>query len=234
MKTEKKRKLRIPAVDLARGVALIAMAIFHFAWDLENFGIARAGLTIEPQWKYFARSIASSFLVLVGVSSWLAHHNGFSKKSFAKRMAMVGGSGKQSSPLPHGFATPNAFIFFGILHNIALSSLLILLFIRLPLALVIAAAILTFSAPYWAKTPMLDHPIWWWSGLSQLIPKANDYVPMFPWFGWVLTGLALARLFEKFNGWQKLAKHQLTSPPMKLLRFFVAIVWCFTCFTSPS
>ena len=217
MKTES--KLRVPAVDFARGIALIAMAIFHFAWDLENFGIARAGLTIEPQWKYFARSIASSFLVLVGVSSWLAHHNGFSKKSFAKRMAMVGGAAAIIT-IATWFATPNAFIFFGILHNIALSSLLILLFIRLPLALVIAAAILTFSAPYWAKTPMLDHPIWWWSGLSQLIPKANDYVPMFPWFGWVLTGLALARFFEKFSGWQKLAKHQLTSPPMKLLRFF--------------
>ena len=127
MKAE--NKLRVPAVDLARGIALIAMAIFHFAWDLENFGIARAGLTIEPQWKYFARSIASSFLMLVGISSWLAVHNGFSNKSFAKRMAMVGGAAAIIT-IATWFATPNAFIFFGILHNIALSSLLILLFIR--------------------------------------------------------------------------------------------------------
>ena len=211
--------LRIDAVDLARGVALVAMAIFHFAWDLENFGIAHAGLTIEPQWKYFARSIASSFLLLVGIGAWLAHHNGFSRKSFIKRIWMVGGAALIIT-IATWFATPNVFIFFGILHNIVLSSILILFFMRLPQIVVVVTAILVFSAPFWAKNSFFDHPVWWWSGLSQITPIANDYVPIFPWFGWVLSGLALARVFDKLGLWQKLASIQLTSAPAKLLQLF--------------
>ncbi|TGT21923.1 DUF1624 domain-containing protein, partial [Mesorhizobium sp. M4B.F.Ca.ET.169.01.1.1] len=29
---------RIAAFDILRGIALIAMASYHFTWDLENFG----------------------------------------------------------------------------------------------------------------------------------------------------------------------------------------------------
>lgn len=53
---------RIELLDIARGVALIAMAIYHFTWDLEFFGYAERGLTAVGGWKVFARCIASSFL----------------------------------------------------------------------------------------------------------------------------------------------------------------------------
>ena len=36
---------RIEAIDLARGVALIAMAVYHFTWDLELFGYLEPGAT---------------------------------------------------------------------------------------------------------------------------------------------------------------------------------------------
>ncbi len=213
------RSNRILVIDLARGVALVAMAIFHFGWDLENFGIARAGMTLEPQWSYFARLIASSFLMLVGLSAWLAHQNGFAVGSFAKRMAMVGGAALAITIATY-FATPDAFIFFGILHNITLSSLLILLFIRVPIPWIILSAIVVFSTPWWARTPVLDAPIWWWSGLSQISPKANDYVPLFPWFGWVLSGLTLGKLFTRAQVWDWLRGGQFADPPSRLLRFF--------------
>ena len=219
MDTNKNQTRRIPAVDFARGLALVAMAIFHFGWDLENFGIARAGMTLEPQWKYFARAIASSFLVLVGLSSWLAHHSQFARRSFIKRMAMVAGAAMAITFATY-FATPNAFIFFGILHNIAVSSLLILLFMRLPAPLIAFCAIVVLSMPWWAKTEALDSWWWWWSGLSQLTPKANDYVPIFPWFGWVLAGLALAKAMEHWQIWPIFARFQLHDPASRLLRFF--------------
>lgn len=211
--------IRIPAIDVARGVALVAMAVFHFGWDLENFGIARPNMTLEPQWTYFARSIAASFLMLVGLGAWLAHHNGLAVYSFAKRVVFVGGSALIITIATY-YATPDGFIFFGILHNITLSSLLILVFLRLPLLVIIAFAALVLYAPYWARTPLLDGPIWWWSGLSQITPKANDYVPVFPWFGWVLAGLALAKLFSAFDIWQKLAQFEFSGAIGKMLRFF--------------
>ena len=52
---------RIDAIDIARGIALLAMAIYHFTWDLEFFGYAEPGLTAVGGWKLFARAIASSF-----------------------------------------------------------------------------------------------------------------------------------------------------------------------------
>lgn len=214
-----KHKTRIPAVDFARGIALVAMAVFHFGWDLENFGLARPGMTVEPLWKYFARSIASSFLVLIGISSWMAHSNGFNLKSFTKRIAMVGGAAAVIS-IATWFATPEGFIFFGILHNIALSSLLILAFMRLRVIILLPAALFTLTARFWATTPLLDDPWWWWTGLSQIIPKANDYVPMFPWFGWVILGLAIAKIFDQTNTWQAIGKWQFSGSTGQLMQFF--------------
>lgn len=211
------RRQRIPAIDLARGIALIAMAIFHFGWDLENFGLVHKGMTLEPQWKYFARAIASSFLVLVGISAWLAHNNGLNRKTFIKRMIIVGGAALLIT-IATFFATPNGFIFFGILHNITLSSLLVLLFMRLPVLLLAPIAIFTLTAHLWARTSLMDHPVWWWSGLSQITPKANDYVPIFPWFGWVLVGLIIAKMFNRKSLWNKLSSIECSGPVSRLLR----------------
>ncbi|TIU92214.1 MAG: DUF1624 domain-containing protein, partial [Mesorhizobium sp.] len=36
--TVQDRSKRIIAIDVARGVALLAMASYHFTWDLEFFG----------------------------------------------------------------------------------------------------------------------------------------------------------------------------------------------------
>ena len=81
---------RIETIDLARGIALVAMAIYHFTWDLEFFGYAEPGLTAAGAWKYFARSIAASFLVLVGISLYLAHRNDIRWASFGKRPMVAG------------------------------------------------------------------------------------------------------------------------------------------------
>ena len=83
---------RIALLDLARGAALIAMAIYHFTWDLEFFGYVDPGMTAHGGWKLFARCIASSFLFLVGVSLFLAHASGIRWRGFLIRLAMVGGA----------------------------------------------------------------------------------------------------------------------------------------------
>ena len=43
---------RIQAIDILRGVALIAMASYHFTWDLENFGYTTPALTAFGWWKF--------------------------------------------------------------------------------------------------------------------------------------------------------------------------------------
>ena len=141
---------RIEAIDLARGAALIAMAIYHFTWDLEFFGYVDEGMTAHGGWKLFARCIASSFLFLVGVSLFLAHGKGIRWRGFLIRVAMVAGAALAISLVTY-IAVPGAFIFFGILHEIALASLLGLAFLRLPALATLAIAALVIAAPLYAR-----------------------------------------------------------------------------------
>ncbi|QPC92406.1 DUF1624 domain-containing protein [Mesorhizobium sp. INR15] len=184
---------RIVAIDVLRGIALLAMASYHFTWDLEFFGYTDPGLTAFGLWKIYARCIASTFLFLVGVSLFLAHNRQIRWNGFLKRFAMVAGAAIAIS-IATRIATPDGFIFFGILHEIALASLLGLAFLRLPALLTLLAAALVIAAPVYLRFDSFDHPALWWVGLSAINPRSNDYVPLFPWFGAVLLGIATAKL----------------------------------------
>ncbi|MBX3530724.1 MAG: DUF1624 domain-containing protein [Rhizobiaceae bacterium] len=182
---------RIPVIDIARGVALLAMAVYHFTWDLEFFGYAEPGLTAEGGWKLFARCIASSFLFLVGVSLVLAHGKGVRWPGFWRRWLMVAASAAVIT-LATWYAFPDSFIFFGILHQIALASLLGLPFLRVPAAVTALVAAAVIVAPHFLRDPLFDAWPLLWVGLSSVLPRSNDYVPLFPWFGAVLAGIAAA------------------------------------------
>ena len=209
---------RIEAVDLARGLALIAMTTFHFGWDMEFFGYAPPGFASQPAMVWYARCIASSFLFLVGVSMVLAHGGTFRAGAFLKRLAMIGGAALAIS-VATWFATPDAFIFFGILHHIAVASVLGLLFLRMPWWLNYAAAALFILARMYLRTPLLDDPWWWWSGLSSINPRSNDYVPVFPFMAAVLAGMATTQLAARLGWLERLASVRLHGPVSRLLRF---------------
>lgn len=186
---------RLGRLDIARGIALIAMAIYHFGWDLEFFGYLAQGSASQGWWRIFARCIASSFLFLVGFSLVLAHGRAIRWHSFFKRLAQVVTAASAISALTW-FYFPEGFIFFGILHQIALASILGLLFLRAPVWLTIPLAALIIAAPNFARSAIFDHPALWWVGLSTSNPVSNDYVPLFPWFGAVLLGIAAARTMQ--------------------------------------
>lgn len=202
---------RIALIDMARGISLIAMAVFHFNFDLELSGLVEPGHISQLHWVNFARVIAASFLMLVGFSLALSHMNGIRWRGFWIRFAKVTIAALIITIATY-FATPDMFIFFGILHEIALASLLGLLFLRLPWGLVAIIALFVLISRDTLRTELLDAPIWWWSGLSQIIPRSSDYEPIFPWFGWVLAGISAAKLSEKKDWLTLLAKIQLDEP----------------------
>jgi uncharacterized membrane protein len=183
---------RIDAVDVGRGIALLAMAVYHFSWDLSFLQLVATPVGTDPAWKWFARTIAGSFLFLVGVSLVLGHGDGIRWRSFARRLATVAGAAAAVTAVTY-FAFPDSYIFFGILHCIALSSVLALPFLRLPWPAALAGAALVLAAPHLAGGA-LDAPALAWLGLGARVPVTNDWVPVFPWFGMVLAGVAAARL----------------------------------------
>lgn len=192
---EQTRRLpRIPLIDQLRGVALIAMAIYHFTWDLGFFGYIEPETATTGGWRIFARVIAGSFLFLVGFSLVLGQRKGFQARPFFTRLAKIGGAALLIT-IATWFAFRETFIFFGILHAIAAASVIGLLFLRLPIAVTLLAAAAAVAAPLYLRSPLFDHPALWWVGLSVNIPRSNDYVPLLPWIAPVLLGIALGKLF---------------------------------------
>ncbi|MFB9950776.1 DUF1624 domain-containing protein [Rhizobium puerariae] len=211
---------RITLIDTLRGVALIAMATYHFTWDLEFFGYIEPGTATQGLFRVYARSIASSFLFLAGFSLVLAHFPAMRWSSFWKRFAIVAGAAAAIS-IATLFAFPNEWIYFGILHNIALSSLIGLAFLRLP-ALVTAAAVLLIVAAmitdYGPMPGILDSAAFntralSWLGFAEIPPRSNDYVPLFPWVAALLAGVAVARMAISGNWLPRLAAVQ-TKPSL--------------------
>ena len=184
---------RWPIVDALRGVAIIFMVAFHATWDLNFFRYIDLDVTQDPRGRFASHLIACTFLTLVGVGLVLSVRGGFDARAFLIRFAKIAGAAAIVSVGTY-YAMPDEWIFFGILHAIALFSLLALPLVLGPLSLIYPVAlliglVLVLSSPF-----SIDAPWLLWLGVSHTIPRTNDYVPLIPWFGVVVAGLYIARL----------------------------------------
>lgn len=186
-------KRRFAMVDAARGVALLAMIVYHFAWDLWFYGFTAVEIPFDPFWRSFARAIAASFLILVGVSLVLAHDAGLEPRAFLRRLAKVAGAAALIT-LATWLVFPTSFIFFGILHMIAVGSVLALPFLRLHPALTALSAAAVLAAPFLYADAAFDTRWLAWIGFFETPPDTNDFEPVFPWLAAVLAGVALGRV----------------------------------------
>lgn len=198
---------RLVALDLARSAALLAMAVFHFVFDLELFGFVAPGTTMLPFWRWLAYLTAGSFLFLVGVGLVLGHGRGIRWRGFLRRFARIAGAAALIT-LATWIAMPEVFIFFGILHCIAAASLLGLFALRLPVPILLALGAFVLWLPNAMRFAAFDAPWFWWTGLQAVGLRSVDYVPIFPWFAPVLFGMAAARMMQKAGLWDRLARWQ--------------------------
>lgn len=198
---------RFPLIDALRGAALVAMVVYHFGWDLTFYGLIATDVTRDPAWRTFARMIAGSFLFLVGISLVLATRNGFNRRAYLRRLALIV-LAAAGITLASWLAFPDAYIFFGILHHIALASVLALPFLAVPVWLTAGVALAVAVLPFVFTSPVFSFPLLLWTGLAPVPPVTNDYVPLFPWFACVLAGVAAARALlpglveSRIGNWQ--------------------------------
>jgi uncharacterized membrane protein len=184
---------RVDAVDCARGLALLGMGVYHLSWDVADFRLASPMLPFTPQMRLLSHIVASAFLVLVGVSLALAHPKGLNAKAFWRRLAIVAGAAALVTAGSFVFA-PSEPITFGILHCIAVASLLSGPFVTAPAWASLAIGLAAIAAPWLGRSTFFDPPWLLWLGLGQALPNTLDWRPLLPWSGVVFLGLGVARL----------------------------------------
>jgi uncharacterized membrane protein len=184
---------RYQVFDIARGVAILAMVVFHVAWDLYYFGLSPVDVTTDPPWVVFQKTILTSFLLLVGGGLVLGHGSGIRWRVFWRRFAILLVAALVVTAGTY-WMFPDYFVFFGVLHAIALFSLMALPALRLTgwqAALLGTAVVLvsfTFNDPIFTQRQLA------WIGFWPVSPPTSDLVPILPWFGVVLIGIGGMRL----------------------------------------
>lgn len=184
---------RFAIIDIARGIAIIAMAAYHLCWDLSYFRFIAADVGYDPAWVLIARSILAVFLFLVGVGLVLGHGKAIRWRSFWKRWVFVV-AGALAITVATWIVFPQSFVYFGVLHAIALFSLMGLAFVRTPLWLAIGVAAVVIALPFFYSDALFNEKAWSWLGFWQVPPPTNDLVPVFPGLGVVLLGVIATRL----------------------------------------
>lgn len=187
-------------LDALRAVAIVWMAVFHFCFDLNHFGHfwPRQNFYTDPFWTVQRSCIVSLFMFCAGLSQAVAVQAGQSWPRFWRRWAQVAGCAVLVS-LGSAWMFPRSWISFGVLHGLALMLIVTrLLATRLPgagrgdLVLVLLGA-LALLLPRWWTDPLFDNRWLNWTGLVTRKPVTEDYVPLLPWLGVMLWGLAAGR-----------------------------------------
>lgn len=212
------QRKRLAVIDMARGTAILAMIVYHLAWDFGFVGLVSFDVTLEPGWIAFQRAILSSFLILTGVSLVLAHGDGIRWSAFWRRFAVIGGAALLVTAGTYAFS-PETFVYFGILHAIALFGLMGLAFLRLPVAVVGLVALVMLTLPLVFQSGVFAARPLSWIGLWDVPPPSEDLVPVLPWLGVTLAGIAVTRWARGTRVFEKLAGIGAATVPAR------ALVW---------
>jgi len=195
---------RIPLLDLTRSAAVLGMIAFHFSYDLVMFGVIPRDYAATPLFYYHARIVAGSFLLLAGVGLWLAHGQTIRWPAFWRRFGKIAAAAAAVS-LATRIAMPDYFVYFGILHAIALYSLLGLAALRLPAAVTSLIAAGFIAGSYLWKSDAFNAPLLRFVGLATEPAYTMDFEPVFPWFAATLLGIAVGRIGTRAGLWHWLA-----------------------------
>ena len=184
------RAARLPLIDALRGLAVAQMIVYHFIYDLKYFGWVQLAMTRDLPWVGWRTAIVTQFLLLVGVSLVLRATRRPGEREFWRRWIQVAAAAALVSAGSWLLFGPR-FIWFGILHFIAVALLLGRL--ALPLGVWnLALGALLIGIGVLVSSPVFDIPPWSAIGLMTIKPTTEDYVPLLPWMGVVLVGIGAA------------------------------------------
>ena len=172
------------------------MAAFHFCFDLAHFGLWPQDFRTDPVWTTQRTLILSLFLFCAGLGQAVAAEQGQSWRRFWKRWAQVAGCALLVTAGSY-WMYPNSFIYFGVLHGIAVMLVIVRLtagwgrWLWLAGGLAIAMKFIAVEVhSTWGMAGFLNEAAFNWLGLVSRKPRTEDYVPLLPWLGVMWWGMA--------------------------------------------
>lgn len=191
---------RLAWLDALRGLAMVWMAFFHLCFDLNFYGLLepRQDFYRDAWWTTQRTGIVSLFLLCAGMGQAAALHAGLGGSRFWRRWAQVAGCAVLVS-LGSAWMFPRSWISFGVLHGMAV--MLVLARGLAPLGRgVWPLALIALLLPWGVQHAFFDTRLTNWVGLVTRKPVTEDWVPVLPWLGVLLAGLAAGQWLLRREG----------------------------------
>jgi len=187
--------LRFDRLDALRGAAIVWMALFHFCFDLNHFGLLtpRQNFYVDPFWTVQRAAIVTLFVFVAGLSQAVAFEASPGWPRFWRRWVQIAGCALLVSA-GSALMFPRSWISFGILHGMAV--MLIAVRALAPgrrSGLLWPLGLLMVLLPLFVQHPFFDTRLTNWIGLVTRKPITEDYAPVLPWLGVMVWGLATGR-----------------------------------------
>ncbi len=196
-------RTRRAEIDILRTIAILGMVVYHASFDVWLLNGTLYHVQ-EIGWWLLARSVATLFLLLAGCSSVLSLAGKTSQERWRtmwRRCVRIGAAAAAVS-LATYVAAPEDYVRFGILHLIAVGSIILTLTVDWGhWTGVLGVTVLAIGRLMLRRT-VETHLL---LPLGLVYPEfaSMDYFPLFPWLGVMLLG--------QWLGWVIYVRH---SPPL--------------------
>ena len=204
-------------LDVLRGIAVLAMIVFHLTFDLSYFELISHDTIYKPGWVAFQQMTAGTFIFVAGVGFDLCHGQGIKWRNIRKRVLILGSLSALISIVTF-IIFSQFWIKFGILHCILAASLISILIVGLSTSRLIVVTVF-LAAVYLYLNPPLTIPSSFDFIIKTIHPHYSvDYRPIFPWLIIFLIGMIASRM--KWRSGKSILINRLTSSnSLKLLVF---------------
>lgn len=205
---------RVWEIDFFRGIALIAMILFHLIWDLNefyNYPIEYSSGIVYV----LGRFAAYLFIIITGISCT------FSRSNIRRGLKIT------AVALVITIATyiynPGVFIAFGILHFLGVNVLLYPIYNKLNKVLLLFTGTMMLLVGQAILSIPMSHNYLLFLGLTSPTYYALDYYPLLPYSGIFLYGIFLARIL--YSKKQTLFKVNIDNNPVSYIGQKTLIVY---------